>query len=663
MILAILIPTGILAFLSVKSFRDDDVIMRDEIQKRAETISLGMKGIVEEQFRTLEEMVDQEILSSNIWDSISRKITGDQQVPLIKHTFIIDKDYALLEPEPPWSNEIPGPAGRKAITLQFAAAFDRIEAKEIQGALKDSLSAYSELLSLSASPTEKAIVLNAIARTHAKRGDWKKAVTVYRRIIKEFPGHTSPNGNALAIVAYLKCVRISLDQKNPSAAQAYATGLLSDICSRKIACTRTQVLFAIADADDWLKAFHEAKSIDAATYKRLLARVQQLCALEDTAGRLEQEGGIERCSAMSYSYIDLSESEIVGVRWLSDQKDKAAVFSVDTRLFKEHLAAVIRTTFAYSDAFHYEIMSSDNELFLASAKNGLDSPDRRLSLPEGLPLSQIALQIAQPEALRKNVDRRRQMNIAMIGILFTVIGVSLIYLLRLMGRENELSSMKTNFVSSVSHEMRIPLATIRMVGEMFQLKKVTSEKQAEEYYGILTGETERLTRLIGKVLDFSRMESGRNPYNLEYQDIGPIILKAVHRFEQSAENVTIKTDVQGALPQVAVDQDSLMQVLFNLMDNALKYSPIDATIQVSLYLQNDSVILDVTDNGIGMESRTLARIFERFYRAEDELTREAKGTGVGLAIVKHIIHAHNAEIKVKSTRGKGSTFSILFPVA
>jgi len=236
-------------------------------------------------------------------------------------------------------------------------------------------------------------------------------------------------------------------------------------------------------------------------------------------------------------------------------------------------------------------------------------------------------------------------------------------MLAAMRREQEVSRMKTDFVSSVSHEMRTPLTTLRMIGEMFQTGKVKEGSMAQEYYSILVGETDRLTRLINKVLDFSRMESGRKPYSLVVQDIGPEITSSVKVFETSAENTGyhVELDIHPALPKVNIDSDAMSQVLLNLLDNAMKYSPDHKTIQVRVFPEGPDVIIEVTDHGIGIEADKLDKIFKKFYRGEDELTRQTKGTGIGLAIVKHIVQAHGGTIQVKSRRGKGSVFSVALP--
>ena len=193
---------------------------------------------------------------------------------------------------------------------------------------------------------------------------------------------------------------------------------------------------------------------------------------------------------------------------------------------------------------------------------------------------------------------------------------------------------------------------------------VKDEALAREYYDTLSGETERLTRLINKVLDFSRMDSGRKRYNFTLEDIDQIITSTVKAFEKYAEanGYIIKLNIQENLPKIKIDADAISQVILNLLDNAMKYSPVNKEINVNAYKKEENIVIDVIDKGIGIEPAKIDRIFEKFYRGEDELTRETKGTGVGLSIVKHIVDAHKGKIEIESKKGEGSTFSVILPL-
>ncbi len=231
-------------------------------------------------------------------------------------------------------------------------------------------------------------------------------------------------------------------------------------------------------------------------------------------------------------------------------------------------------------------------------------------------------------------------------------------------REHELSRMKTDFVSNVSHELKTPLTSIRMFVETLRLKRYRDESEASEYLDILQEETERLTRLVNSVLDFSRMERGRKRFQFEEENLALIVSETVEAFKRQLpeyENCDITAEIED-VPTLKLDKDAIANVLLNLLNNALKYSKPPKQICVTLSQANKNAVLSVSDNGIGIPKRDQKKIFRRFYRVNDILSREVEGSGLGLSIVKYIVDAHGASISVDSKVNRGSTFSIAFPV-
>ncbi len=200
---------------------------------------------------------------------------------------------------------------------------------------------------------------------------------------------------------------------------------------------------------------------------------------------------------------------------------------------------------------------------------------------------------------------------------------------------------RSNFVAAVTHELKTPLTAIRMYGEMLRDDLVPSENKRREYYRTITAESERLSRLIDNVLEFSRLEKGTRTMQLTVGALGPVIEEVVELLRPHAERggFTLRTEVEPDLPPVRFERDALLQVLVNLVDNALKYAAraTQREIAIECRRHGDGVVLSVRDRGPGVASRHLARIFEPFHRGEDELIRETQGTGLGLALVKSLV--------------------------
>jgi len=237
--------------------------------------------------------------------------------------------------------------------------------------------------------------------------------------------------------------------------------------------------------------------------------------------------------------------------------------------------------------------------------------------------------------------------------------------LRNIAHELALSDMRSNFVARVSHELRTPLGLIRLYAETLELNRAKNEEKRQEYLRALTKECERLAQMINNILNFSRIEANKQQYTLTERPIGNLVLETAetmrYHFERHGLNLHVSADP--ALPPVRCDGEALRQALFNLLSNAMKYSGEGKNVWVNAYSHNGEVIIEVKDQGIGVSSDQRAKIFEEYHRVDDPLVRETGGTGLGLAVVKHIVESHRGRIVVDSTPGQGSTFAIHLPVA
>jgi len=270
---------------------------------------------------------------------------------------------------------------------------------------------------------------------------------------------------------------------------------------------------------------------------------------------------------------------------------------------------------------------------------------------------------------------------------------------RAFAQQQTLADLKTNFVSSVSHEMRAPIASVRLMAESLERGKIHDSTKQSEYFRFIGQECRRLSGLIENVLDFSRIEQGQKLYQFEPTDLLGLTRETVALMQTYASEKRAKLDfIPPAEPenrapaagfQISADGRAIQQALVNLIDNALKHSPEGEIVRVGLESiaaarcvrnqtseSNDAngkplradlhdagnkVILWVEDRGPGIPATEHERIFERFYRLGSELRRETQGVGIGLSIVKHVVEAHKGKVNVESEVGKGSRFSIELP--
>ncbi len=231
------------------------------------------------------------------------------------------------------------------------------------------------------------------------------------------------------------------------------------------------------------------------------------------------------------------------------------------------------------------------------------------------------------------------------------------------GRQIRLNRLKNNFIATVTHELKTPLSSMRVLVDTLLEGNYESEKTATEYLRLISRENERLSRLIDNFLTFSRME--RNKQAFEITAVSPIEVanSAVGALQAKFENngVDFNMEIAKPLPMIEADKDALVTVLVNLLDNAFKYTNEDKRIELKVFRGNGFVCFAVKDNGIGMTRRQVKMAFDRFYQVDSSLSRRTEGAGLGLSIVKFIVEAHKGEIVVHSEPGKGSEFMVKIP--
>ncbi len=263
------------------------------------------------------------------------------------------------------------------------------------------------------------------------------------------------------------------------------------------------------------------------------------------------------------------------------------------------------------------------------------------------------------------VEGRMRRSAGLLLLAFGILAAGLLLVFRSVDRQTKLAQMKTDFVSNVSHELRTPLALIRMFAESLEMNRVPSEDKKHEYYRIIGSESERLGFLINNILDFSKMEAGKKMYHKAQISLNEVVesVMGTYRYTLDARSFDWEVKLDPADPHIQADRDAIAEILINLIENAIKYSLDTKHLSVATLSDDRTASLVVTDHGIGIAPEHQTHIFDLFYRVETSMTHTSRGTGLGLAIVKRIADDHGATILVNSELGKGSAFTVIFPVS
>lgn len=253
-----------------------------------------------------------------------------------------------------------------------------------------------------------------------------------------------------------------------------------------------------------------------------------------------------------------------------------------------------------------------------------------------------------------------------VAILLFLLGVVVFgaYLtIRDVGRELGLAELRSQFVSSVSHELKTPLTAIRMFAETLRSGKGRDPERESEYLDTIIGESERLTRLLNNLLDLSRIERDQKTYRPRSVNAAEVLDRALQamRYPLEREGFELTVEREEALPDVVIDPDALEQAILNLLTNAMKYSDDERHIGVRLAASNGQVSIAVRDHGIGIAEDELERLTDKYYRASTPENERIPGTGLGLTLVDHLVRAHGGRLEIESEVGRGSTFTLQLP--
>lgn len=260
---------------------------------------------------------------------------------------------------------------------------------------------------------------------------------------------------------------------------------------------------------------------------------------------------------------------------------------------------------------------------------------------------------------------RSKKDLIIIAVVEIVLLLGVWIIFRNVKKQIELAQMKSDFVSNVSHEIRTPLSLISMYIESLERGMAKTPEKVNEYYSIIMQETQRLTSIVNKILNFSQLESGKRKFSFQSTNLNEILKSVIASFKVTLENQEFEWDIEELEEEVEIvaDKEAITDAVVNLMDNAIKYSGTHKKIDLKVGTSGNEAFIEVGDHGIGISKNEQKHIFDKFYRVTHKnLAYKAKGSGVGLSIVRQIVEAHEGHISLKSKSGVGTSFRLYFPL-
>ena len=331
----------------------------------------------------------------------------------------------------------------------------------------------------------------------------------------------------------------------------------------------------------------------------------------------------------------------------------------------DHLPASPRMYGGLESTRHLSVRVLDEQGHEVSRVRDTGNPRTARSAPLGGPFEGFAVTVsATPSSPVSFAGRVVAIEVLFIALLVLVLLGATAVGVRYILRQIELVQIKSGFVSNVTHELKTPIAVIKLAVETLELGRFRGEDERDKYLRTIQRESDRLAQLVDNILDFSRLEAGQRTLQREPVDVREVVHAAMESFRLRLEDAGFHYEIElpESLPRVLGDARALQHCLLNLLDNAVKYSRERKDVRIAAGARDGQVTLAVADRGVGIPADQQERIFEKFMRVETGLVHDVKGAGLGLSLVEMLVRAHHGRVEVVSTPGEGSTFTILLPI-
>ncbi len=410
----------------------------------------------------------------------------------------------------------------------------------------------------------------------------------------------------------------------------------------------------------------QGEIIPGGLFTRRTGKDEQVAFRELVETRMVPDLGLDGLSARASGHAHLSYD---GHPYLISHARRYAAGQRYTVLLEADLSYLVGTVFpqffGVTSPHLYQVTDDRGDVVYGYAFTGVPE-ENVVEVPFRETLSRWRLRITRRDLDALSQPRTQEiLGLSLTGIALAVILGGLGALVWTARQERRANQLKSDFISNVSHELKTPLSIISMFGELLATGRTKSEEQAAEYAEIIRRESLRLTRLIDNVLDFAKIERGHDVYEFAEGDVGEVVSRALelckHRLERA--ELALEVDIAEDLPPAELDANALTLAVLNLVDNAIKYAADGRGFAIAVRARDGGVELEARDQGPGIPADEQPHIFERFYRARDVRLRPIRGSGIGLALVKHIAEAHGGRVRVDSEEGQGARFRIWIPAA
>ena len=691
-LLTIFIPSVLLSVLGVRAIRNERFrLAKQSEEEQISNFDLFRTQIlsqVNEVENILQNLAQTPSLINRDYEAINILLESRiNENPLLKQFFIVYRDAG------PWFP----PLQR---VMDHAASISRLALNEVQQEklkkaevyefsqknYRSAVSIYHDLMTEVKKKDDQAQLLNRIARNLAKSKDYDQAISVYSRIINDFHENKTSSGLPLVVTARLQLADCYQNSGEYKEALDEALKLYEKLLDNSWILTESQFITYASMVQDMIKDILQKNPTKISGLDEYYTQLEQLTAnhngrleqwqiirdinaevIPEFYRRLMQSGPLTQIPSHYYKTVNNNDFLVISTT-IPDENSTDPQGMLGVKLSNDYLENDMLNDIINSDMHSAEITE-----FIISNLNGRILYGERASAEEFPKITAFFDNNFPP--WRIEAYNTASMGTGLIGLhksfyfwtiltLLLILSFGVVLIVRTVAHEMEVLRIKSDFVSSVSHEFKTPLTSIKALTERLMEGKVKDQAKMSRYFSMISRDTNKLTNLVGNILDFAKMEEGKKEYEFEETDMIEWLDQTVENFrkENLQREMKIHTQFPADIPHVSIDKNAMALVVNNLLDNAIRYSTSKNEIEIIVNKDDDNLLIKVRDFGIGIPRDELGKIFEKFYQGSNTTRLSTKGTGLGLAIVRHTMESHGGEVYVESKVDQGSTFTLSLPI-
>ncbi len=686
----VLIFCVILTVFAIREAEREKLVKQREINQELERIAASINSQVMVSIRETEELSFRLLnstkgnLNESELEDIATRIKESEN--LVAEVFYVGRSgrISFLLFKPLYSlNEESDYSRKGPIKIEDNPLFQSAETAEFKTRNYSlAISNYRQVLRSTSDRTSRALLLNRIARCYKLSGNQRGAVRTYKLIVRDYPDESSSDGIPFALIALYQMGAVYSDSDNDVESIKTHLELYDALLEPRWEISQAQFHIYLKEVKEKLDSLRQRLDIeniekDIATRWTELERIEsekweRMDTIETIAQKMAPLSVTDKNEAedSSGNFFHLSQKtgdKLILFSYTYPDSQSLFGFTIDNRYLKNEIFPSILAKLPIKEGFIVQITDEGDNVIAGEEISEQGSPpllSYSCNFEEGFPPWMVKIYQSSPSEAERQFGIRRNIYVLSVVVVIIAILFGGVMAIRGTAKELRLAKLKSEFVSTVSHEFRTPLTSIRYLAELLQRGRVKEESKKQQYYESITHESERLSRLIENILDFSKIEAGMKEYEFAETNVTEMCQDVVSRFQEqiAPQDFTVEDEISKELPKIFADKEALGRALYNLLDNAVKYSGESRKIKFRAWTDPSKIYLKVEDKGIGIGKEDQDRVFEKFYRSGDVQDSSIKGSGIGLTLVSHIAKAHCGEVIIESGLGEGTEVTIILPI-